>query len=171
MANIRAIEAGRVRRVERATRKTANIEWYIENVTKKVDMTMLRRMREAVQYLQSKIVINISRPVTKTVVAQKIVVEKADKTGKIRKRKRTVKRVRVTDRSKPGEFPKADTTLLMKSIFHDIKTSPGRVNGFIGTPIDYGVILELRMGRSFLVRTLNEELATLRAMFVEPIRG
>ena len=154
MAGVSATEAARARRVERAQQKTANVEWYIENVVELLDMTMRQRMRVAAQYLQSKIVVNISRPVTKS---------KSKITG----------RIVVSNRSTFGEFPKADTTLLMKSIFNDVKTSPGQVNGYVGTSLDYGVILELssKLNRSFMVRTLNEELDTLRSIFATPIKG
>lgn len=74
----------------------------------------------------------------------------------------------VTNRSKPGEFPKADYPLLMKTIFGEvITTSPGVYDGFVGTPLDYGLILETRLDRAFLTRTFNEELDALRRIIGE----
>lgn len=67
-------------------------------------------------------------------------------------------------RSKPGEFPRADTTLLLKSIFLEGPEWTGEttVECRVGMPLDYGVRLELQMQRSFLVRTLNEEWGQLQ---------
>jgi len=104
------------------------------------NLNLKQRMEIVTEYLRSKTVTNISRPVTKT------------------KGKRG--RIVVTNRSKSGEFPKADTTQLLKSIAKDVKVV-GRdiVDGYIGTPLDYGLILETskRLNRSFLTRTFREE--------------
>jgi len=114
-------------------------------------MTMKQRVKLATHLLQDKVVRNISRPVTKT-------------TGPRGGR-------RITDRSKAGEFPKADTTQLMKSIFSEVReTGPGYFDGFVGTTLDYGAILEVRMNRSFLVKTLNEELGKVRRILSGPMK-
>ena len=124
-------------------------------------MTFEKRVRMATNYLRDKVVQNISRPVTKT----KITGRRSGKTGKF-----LPSITRVTDRSKPGEFPKADTTLLMKTIIAETKmTADGVFDGFVGTPLDYGVILELRLDRSFLVRTLNEERDRITKMLSGPL--
>ncbi len=96
----------------------------------------------ATEYLRDKVVKNISVPVTKEVIAG---------------------RTRVTERSKPGEFPRADAPHLYKTIFkHVVKTGRG-VEGYIGTTLDYGAILETseRLRRSFIRRTVVEELDRL----------
>ena len=59
----------------------------------------------------------------------------------------------------------------MKTIFADVReTSPGVNDGFVGTPLDYGLILETseRLDRSFLVRTLQEEFDTTRRVLTQP---
>lgn len=140
-----ATDAARARRAKRSGSKATNIEWFVNKFMKRMNLSMNQRMRIAVQYLQTRVVENISRPVTKTV---------SKRTG----------RIVVSNRSKPGEFPKADTTNLLKSIFHHIESRGNEVVGFVGTPLDYGLFLELYMNRSFLVRTLKEESATIRAM-------
>jgi len=62
---------------------------------------------------------------------------------------------RVTVRSLPGQFPRAETTLLLKSIFWQRKS---KLRRWIGTSLDYGLHLEVnpRLDRSFLLRTINE---------------
>jgi hypothetical protein len=57
-------------------------------------------------------------------------------------------------RSKPGEFPRADTTRLMKDIFH--VHDPSVPVSRIGTTLKYGLLLEVKLNRSFLRRTLME---------------
>lgn len=140
-ARIDAIESARARRADAAARSSVRIEWFIDQVSDHVRRPLESRVRIATEFLKTRIVQNISRPVTKKVVT-------------ISGRSRTV----VSNRSKPGEFPKADTTLLMKTIFTDYKSpAPGEYLGYVGTPLDYGLILELKMNRSFLLRTFYEE--------------
>ncbi len=143
-------QAAQARRAGRVGSKAVNIEWFTEQFMRRMNLTMRQRMLVSVQYLQGRIVENISRPVTKTV---------SKRTG----------RIVSSNRSVAGEFPKADTTLLMKSIFHDVREGKDRVTGYVGTPVDYGLILETQMDRSFLARTLNEEIDTLRRMFTRRI--
>ncbi len=129
-----------------AGKKLVRIQWFIDEVSNKVAFTMKARVRIATEFVKSKVVKNISRPVTKS-------------------------GGRVSDRSKEGEFPKAETTQLLKTIFGETRTSAkGIYDGFVGTPLDYGLILETRRDRSFLVRTLNEERATVKAILSGPIR-
>lgn len=148
MASSAVVEA-RTRRGRNAARVRAEMKWFIEEVSRRTDLTLRQRVLVAVAFLQDRIVQNISKPVVKKVV----------------KNKQGASRTIVTKRSKPGEFPRADTTLLMKTIFHDVQdTKPGVVSGFVGTPLDYGVILELKMNRSFLMRTFDAEKANLIKM-------
>lgn len=141
-----AVAAARSRRAARAGKRSVEIEWFINEVSDKIELTMNQRVRIATELVKTKVVQNISRPVTKI--------------GR-----------RVTDRSKPGEFPKADTTQLMKSIFSQVKkTAKGIWDGFIGTPLDYGLILETRRERSFLKRTLDEELPKVKRILSGPVK-
>jgi len=76
----------------------------------------------------------------------------------------------VTGRSRPGEYPHAETTQLMKTLFSDVRTNQdGSVDGFVGTPLSYGLILETRMDRSFLVRTLNEQANNIGLILTAPM--
>lgn len=159
---IAAIEAARLRRVAAASRREVRFRWFLDEVSDKVSLTMKQRVRMATEFLRDKVVRNISRPVTKTVHTYWV-----QEGSKLKKRQRTV----VSNRSKPGEFPKADTTLLMKSIFGEVRdVAPGVCDGFVGTPLDYGLELELRMNRSFLVRTLREERGTIDKILTGPIK-
>ncbi len=58
----------------------------------------------------------------------------------------------------------------MKTIFSSyLNPSPGVYDGAVGTPLDYGVILELVMDRSFMIRTLNEERDIITRILTGPI--
>lgn len=141
--------AARARRAERQETRDARIDWFVGDVCGKIEMTMEQRVRMATAHLKDRVVRNVGRPVTK---------------GTGPRGGRTV-----TDRSKSGEFPKADTTLLMKTIFDDVKRdSEGNWDGYVGTPLDYGLILEVRMNRSFLARTLNEESGRIKQILSGP---
>lgn len=125
------------------------IESFIDEVSKRIDLTLKQRVTVAVNFLADRVVKNISVPVTKVVIGGRTV---------------------VTERSKRGEFPRADTTQLLKTIFWDVREdSPGQVNGFVGTPLAYGVELELLMDRRFLTRTLDEERGNIVRMLTGPI--
>ncbi len=161
-----AVLAARARRLERADKSIVRTEWFITEVLDKIKTSTVKRVRIATEYLKSKIVKNISRPVTKTYFTR--IEQSVNAQGKtITKKKHGVS---ISDRSVKGEFPKADTVQLLKTIFSDVDTNfVGIVSGRVGTPLDYGVILELTMDRSFLVRTLNEEKATITRILTGPI--
>ena len=144
------IEADRQRRADEATQSEADIQWFIQEVTQSISLSMEQRVRVATELVKNRVIINISRPVTKTPSVLGII---------------------VTDRSLPGEFPKADTTQLMKTVFSSLRRTPNTIRGYIGTPLDYGLKLELKMGRSFLVRTLNEERLNIERILTGPIYG
>ena len=162
---IASIESARQRRVDRVAQVEIRTEWFIKEVSEKVQLTCKQRVRLATELVKNKIIRNISRPVTKTVITRRA----KSPSGKTRTESRTV----VTNRSKKGEFPKADTTLLLKSLFSSYE-EPGQGNyaGFVGTPLDYGLMLETlpQLDRSFLVRTLNEERSKVMAILSGPIK-
>lgn len=136
MASQTVIEA-RARRARNASSARARMNWFVEEVSKRTDLTLEQRVRVAVAFLQDRIVTNISVPVKKEVVNGRVV---------------------VTERSVPGEFPRADTTTLRKSIFNDVDVPAiGHIRGFVGTPVWYAWALEFKMMRSFLTRTFYEE--------------
>ncbi len=153
MAVSSAIEGARKRRIGALEKRRARIEWFIETVVGRVRLTMRKRVALATALVKDEVIRNISRPVTK---------KKGPRGGTI-----------VTDRSKWGEFPKADTTLLLKSIFSTTRVLPvKRYMGYVGTTLDYGLILEIdnALNRSFLVRTLKEQRSVIKRILTGPIR-
>lgn len=134
MATPQQQAAGKAKRLVRFSNR---VQWFDQQVAQGLTLTVRARVTLAVQLLRDKVVINISDPVSK-----------------YRARGRT--RVDPNSRSKPGEFPKADTTRLMKDIFWRVDDRGKEIVGIVGTTLDYGLILETKMQRSFLVRTLNE---------------
>ena len=134
----RAVLTARANRLAAAHEKRMRIEWYVKNVMDTVDYHVEDRIRIATEFLRAKIVSNISRSVTIGV---------GPRGGRV-----------VVNRSTPGQYPRADTTQLMKTIFGGVRRDAnGNWTGYVGTPLDYGLILEVRMGRPFLTRTLQEE--------------
>lgn len=142
------------KRAARQKRFDTRLEWFADRLTKGIKVEMSARLQFAAQILRDQVVINLSVPVVKV------------KSGKGKSKKTVVVR---GSRSKPGEFPRADTTRLMKDIFYK-EIEPGRTWA-IGTTLDYGLRLETRMQRSFLVRTLNEMRPKLIKLLVAPGEG
>ena len=143
-------------------RVDVKVNLFIANTLKKVVLTVAQRVRIAGQFLQDKVKINLSRPVRKFRVRRTV----TDEAGAKKVKTRTI--VDRFSRSKPGEFPRADTTQLMKTIF--LVSEPDAAGGpraMVGTPLHYGLILETKLDRSFLRRTLNE----LRAQLLLILQG
>ncbi len=145
-----AVLAAKARRSARGGKDAVRFESFVDDFSNKVRLTLRNRVRIATEFLKSKVVKNISVPVDKV------------------KAKGSIK---VVARSKPGEFPRADTTQLRKSVFSDVRTiKKGTYEGYVGTPIDYGLILEIFRDRSFLKRTHTEERGRMRAIISGPIK-
>lgn len=142
MATPQQQAAGLARRQERFR---VRLEWLGQQVEAGLNLTMRARVRLAAQLLRDKVVINLSTPVRKY---------RSPRTG------RTV--VDPTSRSRPGEFPRADTTRLMKDVYYEVAASGMRA--IVGTTLDYGLLLETVMNRSFLRRTLNEMEGPIRTI-------
>jgi len=152
--NAKAIEAGRQRRLIAVQARVERWEKNVEPLLRTVAFSLRQRVTMAAEHVRNKVVVNISRPVTKY-------------TGKVSGR------IQVTNRSKRGEFPKADTTMLLKSIFKDVQEiAPNVIEGYVGMPLDYGAILETNptLDRKFLTRTLFEEMGTVTKILTGPIR-
>lgn len=159
-----ANEAARQRRVDAAARALVRWEWKVQPLLDTVAMSMKQRVRIAAEYLRNKVVVNISRPVTKTPMIRKRTTSAGKKGSQY---------TLVSNRSKPGEFPKADTTLLMKSVFSDVRETEKMIwDGFVGVPIEYGAVLETnnRLDRRYLTKTLAEERATIERILSGPLK-
>ncbi len=151
---IAATEAGRARRVAAAEARQVRWESKVKPFLDTVRMTMQQRVKIATEHLKTRVMLNISRPVTK--VVSKI-------TG----------RIVVKDRSKAGEYPKADTTLMLKSVISDTwEGYPGVYEGGVGTPLGYGAILETskRLDRRWLSKTLDEERGMILSILGGPLK-
>jgi hypothetical protein len=158
------VQAARARRAANAATKAAKFEWYIRNVSGKIEMTMKQRVTLATEALKKAVVRNISVPVVK------------GKSGGGRGAggRFLKQRVVVLERSKPGEFPRADTTQLMKNIFGIVEQNRmGQWCGYVGTTLVYGAILEMstKLDRSYLRRSHSEELPTIRRILTGPMKG
>ena len=160
-SRLEAIEQCRSRRVAALERSRVRFEWKVKPLLETVSMSLQRRVELATQYVASKVIVNVSRPVTKTV--------RPLLRGPNKGKTRTV----VTDRSKAGEFPKADTTRMMGDVFAEIRqVAAGVWFGFCGTTLDYGVTLETsqQLNRAWLTRTLYQELENVQAILIGPIK-
>jgi len=135
----------------RKARHAARVEWLGDQFQARVRATMRQRITAAAQVLRDQVVINLGIPVIK---------RKSARTGRIT--------VDPTSRSKPGEFPRADTTRLMKDIFWKIDERHNEISATVGTSLDYGLRLETKMNRSFLRRTFREMLPQLRRILLPP---
>ncbi len=139
----------------RSARFKQRIEWFDKKVASQIHLTLVQRVGLAGQLVRDKTVINLSTPVRK--IKRKLT--RGPNKGKTRTR------VDPDSRSKPGEFPRADTTRLMKSVSFSQVGTEAR----IGTNLEYGLLLETELNRSFLVRTLNELRSTIKKILTKRI--
>jgi hypothetical protein len=139
-------ERGFLRREQRLGRNSENFIWFGEQVKMGLKKGMRTRVRTAAMLLRDRVVVNISKPVRKL---------SSERTG------RTI--VDPASRSKSGQFPRADTTRLMKDVFWQEEMSKEPM-AIVGTTLNYGLILETRMNRSFLRRTLLEVVPLIRTI-------
>jgi hypothetical protein len=147
--NASVIEA-RARRAGADAARSVRLEWFGDKVLGTLHLNMHQRVALATEHLRSTVVRNISVPVRRFLGP------------------RGGKRV---ERSVAGEFPRADTTQLMKTIFTVVQDEGTTVAGYVGTPLSYGLILEVteRLDRSFLQRSLNEEHALITKILTSPM--
>ena len=147
------VSQGRLRRVRGAINRDIQIQWFIRETSDTIFLTLRQRMLIVTELLHSRVVQNISRRVTITT---------GPRGGRV-----------VSNRSKPGEYPKAETTQLMRTIMSQVVV-PRKdvVVGMVGTPLDYGAILERwpKLDRRYLVRTLNENLQPIMRILSGPIK-
>lgn len=139
----------------RRLRFDVRLEWLGNQFMRGYRMSMDARVRLAAQLIRDKAVINVSTPVRKY---------KGPEGGTV---------VDPTSRSRPGEFPHADTTRLMTDIYYEVRGRgrEGQISAIVGTTLDYGLILETQMNRSFLVKTMNELQPGLRRILTGPGTG
>lgn len=137
----------------RKARFDARVQWFGDRVAAGVRIGMRARLRIAAQMLRDKVVINLSTPVRKYKSRGR---QGRNASGQFTRRSSRT-RVDPASRSKPGEFPRADTTRLMKDIYFETEEN----RAIVGTTLDYGLVLEVARNRSFLRRTMDEMTADL----------
>lgn len=132
-----------VARERRIIKWNTKVEWLGNRWRTGLRMGFQARLKLVGQLLRDRVVINIAIPVHKERGARRRGGDGRFRAGA----------VRVTKRSRPGQYPRADTTRLMKDIFWKMVTDNELR---IGTTLDYGLRLETEMERSFLLRTFRE---------------
>lgn len=123
-------------------------KWFTNQIISKIRIEMGKRGEIAARWLKNKIIMNIAKPVG-TITG---------KSGKLV----------VTQRSLPGEYPRAETTQLMQSIFYEKSEDATEIGYFIGSTADYAMILELHLNRSFLMRTIKEQMPKVTRIMTGP---
>lgn len=145
------LERARAGRAFRAKEVVTRTEWFIERITNVIKLGIEDRLKVATLFLREKVVENISKSVTRSISSEG--------------------RVFITARSLPGEYPRAETTRLMRTMLSDVQeVSPGIFEGYVGTPLEYGLFLETdeQIDRGFLRRTLEEETFNISEILLEP---
>jgi len=126
----------------RLGRVSGRIQWFDQQVMNGIRISMSGRLDMTAQLLRDKMVANVSLSVIKNDAGT------------------------VIQRSVRGKFPRAETTHLMKTLFWDRR---GQLTRIVGTPLDYGLYLEVSLDRSFLRRTLQEERRFVERMLTRRI--
>lgn len=124
------------------------MRWFGGAVLKRINQHVHMNMEDAVEHLRLKVVKNISVPVGRNEAGQ------------------------IVQRSVPGEYPRRETGDLINSLITDVGVvEPGVLEGIVGTNITHGVVLELKLSldRTYLKRTLMEEVPILRRILTRPL--
>lgn len=161
--------------------KDYSLVWYGPELMAGTKGEYNARLALAAMKLRDKVVVNISRPVTKIKRERKRHTETAGGFFKGQFKKGSGGTfVDPKSRSKIGEFPKSDTTRLRKDIFASLATNQAlrrtgkpaakktglantKLFALVGTTLIYGAFHETH-GRSFLLRTLREYGPVLKAI-------
>lgn len=132
-----------------AGRVVADIRWFNRTILNKVHTTMVNRLTLATEFLEARVIQNISKPVS---------FHQGPRGGQ------------VVERSKPGEFPRTETGALIEGMYSEV--SPGRrgiLEGRVGNTEEHALYLEVSLDRRFLTRTLEEETGTIISLLTGPI--
>lgn len=130
-----------------------DIDFYTDKVYSVVNEEMRRRIGLVTSLLKNTVLVNISIPVEKITTPSGRVVKK---------------------RSDPGEFPRTDTGKLIATMMSGVhEPVPGIQEGYVGSPLDYGLYLETgtrKMAkRPFLTQTLFEQLPVVQSILSSKI--
>lgn len=127
------------------------IVWNGDKLTKILHGELAERVKKCTQLVKDQTKKNLSLPVLKYT---------NPRTGHVT--------VLPESRSKPGEFPRTEHggSGLMGNIFGEMIEE---TKGAVGTTLGYGLLLETKMDRSFLRRTLNEMQPLLKQILVKTV--
>lgn len=137
----------------------ATVKWNSAAVTQPALQAVIARMKLSGEHLKNAHVMNLSTPVTKI----------------RKKRRRTTSRgakgssytyADPASRSKPGEFPRAETGELRRNTFSDVEIGGPVVTLIVGTSKKYGERLETKMGRLGLRATLLAEIGVIQRIML-----
>lgn len=135
------------------------VRWNSQGLQTEIKQAMYKRMLLVGETIKNAHVKNLSKPVRK--------INKKRRRSTSRGAKGTTYTYAdPATRSKAGEYPRADTTNLMKNIFADVDIDPAGISCQVGTPTDYGAELELKAGRLGLRATLIETLPMVRKIIL-----
>lgn len=137
----------------------ATVVWNHQSLLAEIEMGINKRMMLAGEHLANAHKKNLSKPVRKLTKTRRRTTSRGAAGS-------TYTYADPASRSRPGEYPRADSTNLMKNIFWDVVEMPGLQQLKVGTPTKYGAELELNAGRLGLRATLLAELPVLRSIFV-----
>ena len=139
--------------------KGVTVVWNSKIAERQVLIGLVKRMKLLGNHLENAHVIKLSTPVVK----------------KRKKRRRSTSRgskgstytyADPSSRSKPGQYPKSETTNLRKSIFSEVEVEPLGVQLKIGTSVKYGERLETKMDRKGLRSTMIGEAPAIRSLLL-----
>ena len=133
----------------RNTNVSFTSRWFVNPVLRQLDKYLTRRVAMATQLVERQVKKNISIPVGRAV----------GKNG----------RLVVIQRSLRGQYPRLESGRLHDSITSQITNRNGEINGHVMTPVDYGEILENKLDRSFLLRTVLQQQSAIRRILVRPM--
>ncbi len=128
----------------------SKILWYDAKITAGLDRTIDQRLTFVATILRDRAKRNVSIPV---------LTGTGPRGGRV-----------VLARSQPGEFPRMEFRFLRNTVFMD---RPTRTSARFGTPLLYGLLLEIGTSqmakRPWLVRTLDQERSRIISILTAPI--
>ena len=127
-----------------------SIKWNQTKVLAEVKHGLANRLSLIGEHVSNSYKANLSTPVSKVRKKRRGRTSRGEKGS-------TYTHAVSSSRSKPGEYPRAETGLLMKNIFWNLTNGVGSMHVIIGTPSKYGAALELEGGRKGLRATLLKE--------------
>ena len=140
----------------------ATVQWNSNKLAQEIVTGMAKRMALLGEHMKGAHMRKLSKPVVKITKARRRTTTRGGKGS-------TYTYAVPSSRSKPGEYPRAETGLLMKSIQADTDVTPAGITLKVGTTSKYGAELELKAGRLGLRATMIENIPVIKKVLT--IRG